>query len=106
MERRHYWGNFYKRIYIRFGYKKGDVNGDEFVNITDATNLTNYILNDGDYYDEYQLDAADVNGDGEINVSDVNLLINIIYNTNGFAGMENIDDPIASILGNSGSLPF
>lgn len=36
----------------------------------------------GDYYDEYQLDAADVNGDGDINYIDVNILINYLINQN------------------------
>jgi len=60
------------------GYQLGDVNHDGFVNITDATDLINYLLNDeGDIY----LDQADVSGDGEINVSDAIALINLILNT-------------------------
>ena len=58
-------------------YDRGDVNHDGFVNITDAIDLINYILNDsGDIY----LDSADLNGDQAINVADAIVLINMLLN--------------------------
>lgn len=52
----------------------GDINGDEKVDVSDVTELINYIL--VGYHDP----AADLNGDGTVNVSDVTTLINIILN--------------------------
>ena len=44
--------------------------------------------------------------DGILNITDINLLINILNSTNGLEGMDCYDDPIASILGNSGTFPL
>lgn len=54
--------------------KKGDVNGDGNVNISDVTALINYLLS-GDA-SSIQLGNADINSDGGINISDVTALIN------------------------------
>ena len=54
--------------------KKGDINGDGVVNVSDVTALINKILTLADYPDS----LCDINGDGEINVSDVTALINMI----------------------------
>ena len=56
--------------------KKGDVNGDGEVNITDVTSIINYIL--GRSVGGFNFQAADVNGDGEVNITDVTYTINII----------------------------
>ena len=51
---------------------RGDVNGDDEVNIADVNAVIEVILNEeGDQ-------AGDVNGDGEVNIADVNYIINII----------------------------
>lgn len=55
--------------------KRGDVNGDGEVNVTDVTALVNIILGSTTDYDTA---IADVNGDGEVNVTDVTALVNII----------------------------
>ena len=98
-------GNCYRCVHIKVGYKLGDVNGDENVNITDVNELIRVVQNSIEL-DNYHAEAADINGDGQINITDVNLLIAIINYTDGLSGMDDYDDPVASILGNSGTLPF
>ena len=56
--------------------KRGDVNGDLTVNVSDVTALVNKILGIVDYHP----DLCDLNGDGTVNVSDVTTLVNIILN--------------------------
>ena len=56
----------------------GDVNGDGFVNISDAVSLVNYIL--GQNPNPFVYEAADVNRDTEINISDVVALVGLILN--------------------------
>ena len=100
-------GDCNRNVLIKFGYKLGDVNGDELINITDVNYMINSSMQDFVNLDSYQAEAADINGDGQLNQTDITLLINLINSTNGFEGlMELYDDPIASILGNSGTLPF
>ncbi len=53
---------------------RGDVNGDDEVNIADVNAVIKIILGSGSNPN------ADVNGDGEINIADVNAIINIILN--------------------------
>lgn len=54
---------------------RGDVNGDEFVNMKDAIFVTNIILGIED-----ATEAADVNNDGKINIQDVMFIVNYIKN--------------------------
>ncbi|MCQ2289619.1 MAG: dockerin type I repeat-containing protein, partial [Muribaculaceae bacterium] len=57
-------------------FKKGDVNGDGEVDVTDANILTNIILGKdsaGNYGGR-----ADVDGNGSVDVSDANMVTNII----------------------------
>lgn len=56
--------------------KKGDIDGDGVINVTDVTALTNKVLGAADYADA----ICDLNGDGVVNVSDVTELINMILN--------------------------
>lgn len=56
--------------------KKGDINADGVINVTDVTALTNKVLGAADYADA----ICDLNGDGLVNVSDVTELINMILN--------------------------
>ena len=51
---------------------RGDINGDDEVNIGDINAIINLILK-GEYND-----VADLNGDGEVNIADVNAVIGII----------------------------
>lgn len=99
-------GNCYRAVVIKFGYKLGDVNGDEVVNITDANYMINNEQSDFVNLNGYQREAADINGDGLLNLTDIMLLINILNNTNGLEGFDCYDDPIASILGTSGTIAF
>ena len=99
-------GNCYRRVYVKFGYKLGDVNGDEIVNITDVNYMISNEQTDFVNFTSYQREAADINGDGLLNTTDITLLINILLNTNGLEGFDCYDDPIASILGTSGTIAF
>ena len=56
--------------------ERGDVNNDGYVNITDAIDLINDILNDASA--SFYTVNADCNNDGEVNISDVMRLINYI----------------------------
>ena len=71
---------FYRQIDVWVGYRKGDVNGDEVLTITDVNMLINYVVNETGLNSQYQIDAADVNGDGEINLTDVTILTNMVVN--------------------------
>ena len=65
----YYWNYYNGESSIR-----GDVNGDNNVDISDVVALVNIILNGNS---DYQA-AADVNNDGGIDISDVVALVNII----------------------------
>ena len=82
-------GNFYKRIYIYFGYQRGDVNGNEVIDINDVTLLIGYVRGQSIQLDSYQLAAADVNGDGLIDINDITDLIAMLNGTNG------LEDPLS-----------
>ena len=56
--------------------KKGDLNLDGSVNISDISLLISLLL-DG-MRDEALFKRADVNGDGDVNISDLNVIIDII----------------------------
>lgn len=62
--------------YASAGGKKGDVNGDDVVDISDANIVINIVLgkDEASKYDG----RADVDGNGTIDISDVNAIINII----------------------------
>ena len=55
---------------------RGDVNGDNNVNISDVTALIDYLLRDN--ASSINLDNADVNQDESISISDVTILINYL----------------------------
>jgi formylglycine-generating enzyme required for sulfatase activity len=57
----------------------GDVNGDHEMNITDVTELINYLTNN----DGSQLVNPDVSLDDMVNITDVTMLINMLLNDNG-----------------------
>ena len=56
--------------------KKGDVNGDGDVNISDVTTLIDYLLSED--ASNIQLGNADIDADGSINISDVTVLIDML----------------------------
>ena len=65
-----------KSVYTQYpeeAHKKGDVNCDKEVNISDVVALINTIAGNNTFRS-----TADVNGDGDINISDVVAVINII----------------------------
>ncbi len=61
--------------------KKGDVNCDDKVTITDAVSIVNFIL--GNPSDGFNVKAADVNGDGKVSITDAVGVVNIILNQGG-----------------------
>ncbi len=83
--------------WMNFFYQKsflwGDVNDDGFVNITDAIDLINYILNDG--AEGINLDASDINDDGEVNITDAITLINHLLNLSSKMRVDEIHTAIA-----------
>ena len=58
--------------------KKGDVNMDGIVNVSDVTALISYIL--GNEVSPFNESAAYVNDDSTVNVADVTLLISMVLN--------------------------
>lgn len=55
---------------------KGDVNGDGVVNVSDVTDLVDYILNG--VGSSLVVEACDINDDNVVNVSDITEIVNII----------------------------
>lgn len=73
------------------GYTLGDVNGDEKINVSDATAIVQYILNRTPFYNadgsevyEKGLEAANVNKDTAVNVSDATSIVQYILNRTPF----------------------
>lgn len=67
-------GGFEAYCLVKKGNEKGDVNGDNVVNVSDVTTLINMILGTV----SYDLVMGDIDENGTINVSDVTALINMI----------------------------
>jgi len=59
-------------------FMRGDVNGDGYVTIADATKLINYLMS-GDTTD-VNLDAANCDQEGSVTIADVTSLINYLMN--------------------------
>ena len=53
---------------------KGDINGDEAVNVADIIGLANAIM--GRHSATFDKRAADVNGDGRVNAEDIVIIVN------------------------------
>ena len=62
------------RLIVKEAASKGDLNGDDIVNVTDVNMLINA------YRGKIFHDAGDMNDDGKVDVTDVNLLINTYRN--------------------------
>ena len=54
----------------------GDVNGDGKVNISDVTDVIDYLL--GNWDSTFNVDNADVDGDGRVTISDVTDIIDLL----------------------------
>lgn len=67
----------YSVTHFWVGYDKGDVSGDDRINIADAVLLIDYLLN-GEGLDEFQIAAADVDGDGTAGIADVAIIIDMM----------------------------
>ena len=73
------------------GYMLGDVNDDKAVNVTDITEIVQFILNgteftrpDESVYPQGEV-AADVNADKAVNVTDITDIVDYILNGTPFA---------------------
>ena len=65
----------------RFTYKsipRGDANGDDKVDISDALSILNYLT--GNSPADFNAAAADVNNDGQVTIADAVIVVNIIMN--------------------------
>ena len=76
------WETKFPDAHVTFvGYLiKGDVNGDNLVNVTDIVATVNYIIEKPS--ESFNKDAADLTGDGEINVTDIVKMVSIIMSGN------------------------
>ena len=61
-------------------FKRGDVNNDGTVNISDVTSLIDYLLSNNS--EGINMQAADVDGNTTINISDVTSLIDMLLSGN------------------------
>jgi len=69
-------GNVTVRFEMSLDVIRGDVNGDNEVNISDVSFLIDYLL--GTVSPLFNVEAGDVNGDNEINIGDVSSIIDIL----------------------------
>ena len=72
-----YYVTFRRKIHLIVGYMRGDINGDEIINLGDMNLLISYLLYGGTL-DYYQMQAADITGDGNVNTGDLSALINLL----------------------------
>ena len=70
----------YTRVWCWAGYMKGDVDGNEAVQMGDLSTLINYLLT-GEGLDEFGIAAADVKEDGRVDMDDMTWLINYLLNS-------------------------
>ncbi len=61
---------------IKPPYTLGDVNGDDKINVSDASAIVDYVLNPASV--TINLDAADVTGDSKVNVSDASKIVDYV----------------------------
>lgn len=81
-----FWKEFKEIVEI------GDVNNDDYVNVTDIMAIANYILKIP--MNAFNERAADVNGDNRINVTDIMGIANIILkvpNTSRAGNVEGLE---------------
>jgi hypothetical protein len=69
----------FKKCFMWVGHMRGDVTGDERINIADVVMLVDYIL-EREELDEFQSAAADANCDGMAGIADVTTIIDMILN--------------------------
>jgi Dockerin type I domain len=72
-------------------YICGDANGDEFVNVSDAVWIINYVFVGGDAPNP--MAAGDVNCDATVNVSDAVVIINFVF-VGGYAPCDTDGDEV------------
>lgn len=68
---------FYIKTWVWVGYMRGDLAGNERIDMGDLTELINLLLG-GEPADEFQLPAADFDGNGDVNMDDLTKLTNYL----------------------------
>ena len=71
-------GPFSKTLYFKVAFLRGDANGDDAVNISDVTTITDWLIDGLDGVNPYKITAADMDGDGEITINDATLLFDYL----------------------------
>ena len=68
---------FYRTTHVWVGYMRGDLCGNEKIDMGDLTELINLLLG-GEPADEFQLPAADFDGNGTVDMDDLTKLTNYL----------------------------
>ncbi len=75
-------------LYARFSVLCGNINGDKYINSTDAITLIRYIAGWSGYEELVRIEAADINGDGvPATVSDLTALMRHLAGWSGYETM-------------------
>ena len=68
---------FYRTTHVWVGYMRGDLCGNEKIDMGDLTELINLLLG-GEPADEFQMPAADFDGNGTVDMDDLTKLTNYL----------------------------
>lgn len=68
---------FYRTTHVWVGYMRGDLCGNERIDMGDLTELINLLLG-GEPADEFQMPAADFDGNGTVDMDDLTKLTNYL----------------------------
>lgn len=73
------------KITVKSSYKKGDANGDQKVNLKDATIVAKYASNWTGYAEQIvNMEAVDIDGNGKVNLKDATIIAKYASNWSGY----------------------